>query len=219
MRPPSRQSGMVWLALVAGCGVVAGCGAAGPIVTQPPAPPAKQAAAPVDSPALAQFRAAARKMAITYTPPAGFAEVPVRDNSDQSYDYAVASADKRIEIRFTLRPYDRMPEPLRNRDMSFAFFMTGVSNVVHGGDDGRFADPQAVPAAHFNADDARLVALRWFATNLGTDAFSDGYECGSAIFMHRDVVGDAYTYILLRDRAALADMDEETMHAMRFAAR
>jgi hypothetical protein len=37
--------------------------------------------------------------------------------------------------------------------------------------------------------------------------------------MHRDVVGDAYTYILLREPDALAAMDEETMHTMRFAPR
>jgi hypothetical protein len=201
-------------------GLLAGCGAGGPLAAQAPAAPAKQAVSPPsESPALAQFRAAARKMGVMYAAPPGYAEVAVHDNTDQSYDYAVASAEKRIEMRFALRPYGDMPEPLRNLHMSFIFFMTGISNLVRGGDDGKFNEAQDLPAAHFNADDARIIAVRWFSPDTGANAFGNGYEACSAIFMHRDRVGDAYTFVLLKDRAAIEEMDEETLHTMRFADR
>jgi hypothetical protein len=206
--------GIVLLALLPACG------AAAPIAAQPPAEPARQAPAPPpDSPALAVFRAAARKMSITYTAPAAYAEVGVRENEDFSYDYAIAAADRQIEMRFALRPYDQMPPPLRNRQMSFMFFMTGISNLVRGGDTGKIYDERPLPAGHFNADDARLVPVRWFRTDTGPGAFGDGFEAASGIFIHRDRVGDAYTFILLKDRDAIDEMDEETLHTMRFAAR
>ena len=170
------------------------------------------------SPALATFLADARKMGLTYATPAGYAEVPVRQNMDQGYDYAIASEDKRIEMRFTLRPYDEMPPPMRNRQMSFMFFMTGVSNLVRGGHEGSFVDPKPVPKDHFNADDAQLVAVRWSLPKNSADAFGDGFEVGMAIFMHRKGIGDAYTFALFKDRDAIDGMDEETLHAMRFAA-
>jgi hypothetical protein len=179
---------------------------------------AAPAAAP-QSPALAAFLADARKMGLTYETPPGYTEVPVRSNQDQSYDYAIASADKQIEMRFTLRPYDKMPPPMRNRQMSFMFFMTGISNLVRGGHEGQFVDPEPVPREHFNADDARLVVLRWSLPKKSPDAFGDGYEVGTAIFIHRKGVGDAYTFALFKDRDATAGMDEDKLHAMRFAPR
>lgn len=186
----------------------------------PPAqksPPAAVTPAPT-TPALAAFLADARKMGLTFETPPGYTEVPVRQNMDQSYDYAIVSADKRIEMRFTLRPYGAMPPPMRNRKMSFMFFMTGVSNVVRGGQEGSFVDPKPVPKEHFNADDAQLVAVRWSLPKNSPDAFGDGFEVGMAIFMHRKGIGDAYTYALLKDRDAIDWMDEETLHVLRFAA-
>src|SRR5262249_5612319 len=128
----------------------------------------------------------------------------------------VVSADKRIEMRFTLRGYDRVPEPLHNRKMSFVFFMTGIVNLTR---DGTFEEPGPIPAAHYNADDASLIAVRWLRTDAGGAAFGDGYQLCSAVFMHREGVGAAYSYFLFKDRDALAAMNEETMHVMRFAPR
>jgi hypothetical protein len=158
-------------------------------------------------------------MGLTYETPAGYTEVPIRSNQDQSYDYAVVSADKRTEIRFTLRPYDKMPPPMRNRQMSFMFFMTGISNLVRGGHEGSFIDPKPVPKEHFNADDARMVVLRWSLPKNSPDAFGDGYQVGLAIFIHRKGVGDAYTFGLFKDLDAAGAMEEETLHVMRFAPR
>ena len=85
------------------------------------------------------------------------------------------------------------------------------------GHEGTFVDPKPVPKEHFNADDARLVVVRWSLPKNSPDAFGDGYELGTAIFIHRKGVGDAYTFALFKDRDAIAAMDEETLHVMRFA--
>src|SRR4249920_1836195 len=115
-----RRAGRAWVFLA-----FAAC-ASGPPVKPPAATPVGNAAA--QTPELAEFVATARKMGVVYATPPGFTEIPVRDNTDQSYDYAVISADKRIEMRFALRGNDRVPEPLHNRKMSFVFFMTGIQN-------------------------------------------------------------------------------------------
>jgi hypothetical protein len=196
----------------------AACAAGAP--AKPAAAPPKPAAPPaVETPALAAFVTAAAKMGVAYATPAGFVEVPVRANDDQSYDYAIASADRRIEMRFALRPYDLMPPVMRNRKMSFAFFMTGIINLARDGDVGKIPDGQSPPPSHYDADDVHLVPVRWPRGDPGPGAFGEGYQSAVAIFMHREVVGDAYTYVLLKDSAALDAMKEETFHALRFAKR
>jgi hypothetical protein len=191
-------------------GGLAACAAASP-------PPAKPPLA--GSQALTEFLAAARQMGISYEAPAGFTETPVRENADQAYFYAVLSADKRIEMRFVLRPYDQMPEVMRNRQMGFTFFMTGISNLVHGGEAGKFSKGEPLPAAHYNADEAILIPVRWFRPDTGANAFGNGYALCTAVFMHREGVGDAYTFVLFKDMDALQGMTEERMLAMRFAPR
>src|SRR5262245_61783930 len=139
-----------------------------------PAPAAPKPAA--QAPGLAAFVAAAKKMGVTFDMPAGYSEVLVRKNMDMAYDYAIVSANKKIEMRFALRPYAAIPEPMRDAKMALTFFIMGMSNLIRGGEAGRFADPQSVPAEHFNADDAQLVAVRWYHTKQGSNAFGDGYE-------------------------------------------
>jgi hypothetical protein len=189
------------------------CAARGSSVKPPSAAPAPA------TPALTAFLAEAHKFGVSLEPPPGYTETPVRKNMDMAYGYAIVSADKRIEMRFALRPYDEMPPPMRNLQLSFFYFMTGISNLVRGGHVGSFADPQTVPAAHFRADDARLVVVRWFQTDTGANAFGDGYELCSAVFMHRKGIGDAYSFVLFKDRDAIGSMDEELLHVMRFAPR
>lgn len=192
---------------------LAACAAARPPAKQPPPTP------PAMTPALREFLGWAGKMSITFETPAGFTETPVRENMDQAYHYAVVSADKRTEMRFTLRPYDQMPANMRNRGMGFLFFMTGIDNVVRLGDAGKFSDGGPLPATHYNADAANLIVVRWFKPDIAADAFGDGYAICLAIFMHRENVGDAYTFVLSKDKDALERTTEEQMHAMRFAAR
>jgi hypothetical protein len=199
---------------------LAACAAPRPpaAATAAPQPVPVAVAAPAETPALTRFRDDARKMGLVFDMPAGYVETPVRDNIDVSYDYAVVNAAKRIEMRFALRPYKAdAPPPTRTRDFSWLFFMTGVSNLIHGGQSGASVPEQPVPEQHFNADVAKMVVLRWFPGHDDPKHFSDGYGVGAAIFFHRDGVGDAYTFVLLKDRDALGGMDEETMHVLRFA--
>jgi len=197
--------------LVAG---LTACAASNP----PPAKPAPTAAPPAPSPALAQFVEEARKMGMTFEIPPCYAEVAVRDNEDQAYHYAVASADGRIEIRFTLLPFEGMAQEIRNKETLTMLFVTGVSNIVGAdGKDGTFKD---APAAkdYFNADDAIMLILRWAQPSSRPAAFRHGYEAGAAIFIHRQEAGVANIFVLFKDRAAAAALREGTLNSLRFAA-
>ena len=157
-------------------------------------------------------------MGMTYRAPTGFNPTPVIENIDVTYDYSILSADKKIEMRFALRPYSKdMPEPMRTEDFSWTFFQTGIFNLIRGGKTGKAAPAEAVPVDHFGADDAKLVLIRWFNENTDSRAFGNGFELAAVVFIHRDGVGDAYTFVLLKDRAAMENLNEELMHSLHFA--
>ena len=207
------MSSVVRTAAVVVLAALAGCAAHKPPTAEPPQ------ATPPPTPALATFVAVARKMGATYEPPAGYSEIPVRANSDQAYHYAIASADRRIELRFTLLPCDLMPPEARDRQMAFAFFMTGISNLVRSGETGTFGDSKPIPADYFSADQATLILLRWFQAKKGPNAFGDGYETSAATFLYRERVGAAYIFALFKDRDAVAGFGDGTLHALHFAPR
>jgi hypothetical protein len=197
-----------------------GCGshAAPPASNTAPAAPAAPAAHA--TPAASQpFAARVAALGMVFDAPAGYSETAIRKNLDVAYDHAVVSADQRIEMRFALRPYRAdMPPPTRTRQFSWTFFQTGILNLTHGGNTGEAAPPEALPHEEFGADDARMVVMR-FQPSTDLDYFSAGYELGVAIFLHRDGVGDAYTFVLFKGREDTKHIDEATMHALRFAAR
>jgi len=197
--------------LVAG---LTACAAGSPPPTKP-APPAAAPAPP--SPALARFLEVARKMGLTFEAPPGYTEVAVRKNEDQAYHYAVASADGRTELRYTLLPFDLLPKEIRNKGGALMFFMTGISNIVGAdGKDGAF-DDNPVSSEYFNADDAVLLTMHWSRKTSRPAAFGYGYDRGGAIFIHRKDVGVAYIFALFKPREA-GSLPDGTLRALRFAA-
>ena len=175
-------------------------------------------AEPAAPAAPATFAAQAAALGLTFQAPAGYTEVPIRKNFDVAYDHAVQSADQRIEMRFALRPYpDNMPAPARTREFSWTFFETAIMNLTHGGKTGESTAAEALHLDEFGADDARIVVIRFYETNNQPEHFGNGYELCVAIFMHRDGVGDAYTFVLFKDPEATKLIDEAAMHSLRFA--
>lgn len=157
-------------------------------------------------------------MGVIYTPPPGYAATPVIDDHDVSYDYAVLSKDKRVEIRFALRPYTHETPPLvRTAKGAWAFFMTAIMNVTHLGQTGQATAPRTLPATTYAADVAKIVLVTWTARTHDPTFFGSGYKFGVAVFLHRDHVGDAYEFFLLRDRDAAARLSEPLLHSLRFA--
>jgi hypothetical protein len=178
------------------------------------------ASAPCGQPErLDSFLEAAKKMGLEYNAPAGYCEVEIVDNMDVSYDYGVLDEDKGIEMRFALRPYsDDTPPPMKSSEFSWIFFTTAIMNITHGGETGESAPPEPLPLDHLGADDAKVVAVRWNKDNNEEDFFGNGYDGCIVIYMHRDGLGDAYTFVLFKDVVTFtAEMDEDKMHTLRFA--
>ncbi|WP_428266088.1 hypothetical protein [Haliangium sp.] len=157
-------------------------------------------------------------MGLAYTAPPGYASTPILDNVDVAYDHAVVSADKRVELRFALRPYGQdLPPAMRTAQFSWQFFQTGIANLVHGGTTGEVAPTAEVPAEPFGADDAKMVAIRWFDSDDNPEFFGNGYELAFVVFIHREEVGDAYTFVLLKEGESPERLNEELFHSLRFA--
>jgi hypothetical protein len=200
--------------------VVLGFGCGGSQATGPASRTGSPEATTASVAAPAAFSDVAAKLGLVFEMPAGFTEVAVHENVDVSYNHALVSADRRIEMRFALRPYATdMPEPLRTREFSRTFFSTAIMNLTHGGQTGESTSPDPLHHEEFNADEARMVVVRFHESNHRPEHFGNGYELCAAIFLHRDGFGDAYTFVLFKDRAALEGMDEDKMHSLRFASR
>lgn len=143
---------------------------------------------------------------------------PAIDDDDVTHDYAVLRADKRVEIRFVLRPYTRdTPQLVRTGKGAWAFFETGIMNLTHLGTTGEAGRAKALAAASYGADDARIVLVRWAPSDDKPTFFGNGYRYAVVIFLHRKDVGDVYEFFLLRDRDAAQQVSERLLHSLRFA--
>lgn len=163
------------------------------------------------------FAAEVAKLGLILDTPAGYSEITVRENRDVTYQHALLSADQRIEMRFAIRLYGAdLPEPMRTRQFSWTFFMTGIMNLTHGGQTGDSAPPVVVHHDEFGADDARMVIMRFHDIDK-PEYFGNGYQLCVAVYLHRDSVGDAYTFVLFKDESDLKNMNEPTIHSFRFA--
>lgn len=158
---------------------------------------------------------------MVYQAPPGFTETSIVHNEDVAYNYAVASADRSVEMRFALRPRSSWPGDLPDEawiPASWPFFMTAVTNITRGGQLGESAPPQGVELAPFGADEAKMVVVRLATKNDDVTSFARGFTFCSAVYLHKAAAGDAYIFVLAKDVAAFgANMTEETYHALRFA--
>lgn len=183
-----------------------------------PSPPARVTPTPSSTP-LDSFATEAAAAGLIYTPPVGFAPTAVRANRDVAYDHAVVSADGRVELRYALRPYPTDGSGPRGWGFSSTFFLTAILNITRGGSSGEAQDPAGLPAADFAADRATMTIVRWFAADGPADAFATGFVVGGVMLLHRDDLGDAYVFALVKDPDAADQLSEDAFRSLAFRPR
>lgn len=196
----------------------AACGSrTAPTVAAPPSNTPATGTAPA---APVGFAAVAAERGFVFEMPDGFVEVPVVENRDVRYDHAIQRADGTVELRFALREYgDDAPPVARTAQFSWTFFVTAIMNITRGGGFGEADEPEPVPPAMYDADDATLVRVRWPSTDGGAGHFGRGFARGNVFYLHREDFGDAYVFILHRDPDAKANLGKGPLRALRFAPR
>jgi|GEM_PF-6839172 len=133
------------------------------------------------------------QMGMTFTMPEGYVSISPKPNKDMNYDFAIRHPKANYEIRYALRPFE-------GGDQRWEFEFIVIACNISGKDPGNFASgspeepnywsPDDVKAA-FGGDSGLFVGIE----NLRSE-FAGDYKSCVMTGIHRDNVGEAYTFHL-----------------------
>ena len=178
------------------------------------------------SPALpAGFREVLAAGHLTFRPPVGTVPTPVLKNAQMDYEYAVRVPGKHVEIRYAIRPLDRLVAEYRQakakgEDMTdpnqlYSSLITMVALNISGGDEPTTKDfPAEAARTEFGAD--------WGTTTLvrAGKEFGLKYAKCLVVALHKQDAADAYCFYLfdqMDDLGPLLDSPTaDVFYALRF---
>lgn len=151
---------------------------------------------------------------IAFSLPQGFTSVPVVDNHDVQYDFAIRSKSEKLEIRYRIIPigWYRISANNGTSMMYRAMLSTMALNISNG----------VLPQMHdFRTTDVR----KEFGADAGSmtavschSEFGKGFQKCMINVFHKNKVADLYVFFLFDDIRMLnaALMTNEIYHALRF---
>lgn len=173
-----------------------------------------------------KFKKLMKRADMVFTTPPGYTKIKPIANRQMNYEFALKKSGLRFEVRFAVRPLDKMlaeytawkknpPEGSSHVDPNNLFrtlFQVTLMNICGGQlmtPDISVFEEEAVNR-EFNAD--------WGATAVvqpGTE-FGQEYKWCLAVALHRDNLGDAYIFYLADETSVLDELFMESFHAIRF---
>lgn len=176
-----------------------------------------------------KFVATAKAHGFVYTLPAGYRPVPVVDNRDMQYDFAIRHPTRRIEVRYALRPQSAA----RRRD--YADYVAGklppgsvvidpnaswqtdlLAVALNVGGGGEPIEPRRFPPAAVSREFGANVGLTT-AIQHPQSRFAKGWQQIVLFMIHRDDVGEGYVFVLLDDPNDFPTYGRATFHSLQFA--
>ena len=159
------------------------------------------------------FRRLLLQNAMQFTMPPGFVSIPVVENGDVVYDFAIKSTTAKLEIRYRIWPMDKAmrSDPKRNWIYQTMVETMGL-NISNGHVIETRKYPEGDVKAEFGADGGVTGTVR-------TDSqFGRGYKVCMISAIHKDNVGDAYAFFLCDDPNVLmkALFTDDVYHALKF---
>ncbi len=147
------------------------------------------------------FTALVKESGMQWRFPAGFVEVTPVDNPYLTYEKGIKSADGKLEIRYALRPINRViidyddphgatPDP--NHIFS-RLFQSLTGNLSIGGN---------TPTREYMPEDARKVfGADWAAMSIFDvdPEYSKNYPAAMLLAMHKNRTADAFIIFLFKD--------------------
>ena len=159
---------------------------------------------------------------LTFTMPAGFKEIAVKENNDLWYSFAIKDKDADFEVRYTvwsLKPTCAEYEKCK-LDTNCTMVNPNViykgriqANVLNmsGGQDYEIGPfPTQAVKKEFNAD---AGGSSFFEFNCG---FGKGYKYGQMVYLHKDKVADVIITYMSNDRKTHSDHMLKAFHALTF---
>ena len=184
----------------------------------PAAPETSGSSQPAASVVPATFEELAAGSGLAYRQPEGFEDAPVIMNSLWSYEHAVQRPAGDIEIRYAVRPIQRMEiaydDPHSNAPDPNHIFPMMFQTLIDLLSDGRHTPSREYPPdqaqAKFNAD--------WAAAALFDvdPRFTDRHTHALILAMHKNHLADAYSIYLFSDYAAAKPVIDATLDNLKF---
>jgi hypothetical protein len=149
------------------------------------------------------------KCSLSFTFPNSCIPLRVKQNPDVYYHFAMMLKTNKIEIRYTIVPFEKME---RKNDLYEPYLQTMCLNITGG----KMAEIQHFKhedvSAEFNADDGLTCAV------LLDSEFGKGYKYCMINVIHKDNLGDAYIFFLFDDYRILPSIltNDKIFHALKF---
>jgi hypothetical protein len=152
--------------------------------------------------------------ALRFALPPGFSPIPVIENGDVAYDFAVKSATKKLEIRYRIWPLKSSNQP-GNVDINSVhqgMLLTMALNIYNGKQGPVQAYPERSVKEEFGADAGATTVI-----SCDSD-FGKGYLKCLISVIHKENVADAYVFFLFDDPQVVGEavMTDKTYRALRF---
>lgn len=170
------------------------------------------------------FQKLMKEHELQFEMPDGYREVPVRENGDMGYHYAIYNKDLDMEIRysiFSIKEFVRQnpgfetpgPDHANPNEIWMTLFMVNLLNITQCGMDnkppmGPFPDDAV--RSEFGADAGATSAFPM------KSEFGGDYTDMMAFVIHRDDVADAYVVFLAHDPWVIFNNMDYAFHALRF---
>lgn len=171
----------------------------------------------------ADFAARLREGGLSFQLPSQFSPVPVQENPDLSYHYAIAHQSGNLELRFAVMPLAPLfedyaackkpncemvhPDTL-GETMLLATWMNLSAQPGKGPPPNPF--PDIAVRLEFNADWGKVTGFPPRAT------FAKDWPVAALVGLHRDGQADVVIVALMKDMAAAEELWPAAFHALRF---
>ena len=187
----------------------------------PESPAEATAAAPVAPPANtvpATFQELAAGVGLSYARPAGFQDIPVEINSLWPYEHAVIEPSSDVEIRYAVRPIERMEiaydDPHSNAPDPNHIFPMMFQTLI-----GLLSDGKHTPSREYPPDQARSrFNADWAAAALFDvdPRFTERHQIALMVAIHKNNLADAYTIYLFDDYERARPIINATLNSLKF---
>jgi len=174
-----------------------------------------------------EFEETLNKHLLEFTMPDGFEEVPVKENPDMYYNYAMKLIGEEFEVRYTIMSLRKMCEDYKKseKDSTRMFIDPNelhrsmiIANILNISQINMAKDP--IP---YVTPFSSKAVKEEFGCEYGGSAFfkvnstfSVGYKYCSFVVLHKDNVADVYISFLGKKKKKISEFMIKAFYALKF---
>lgn len=154
--------------------------------------------------------------------PRGLKEVAPVNNRQMNYEKAYRHKKKKLEVRYAVRPFDKLLAEYKRSKKDSTFFMydpntfyktsftSTLLNIAEGRDYGYTIFDSLELKINYNADWGAMTTVE------ADKNFGMGYKYCRVIYIFKKDVGEAYYFFLANEKETFSAVKENAMRALTF---